>query len=784
MTADHDLFISYRRADAARLEPLLTALVSLGVRVWCDTQAIEDFRSVQQSVGTGLGRARAMLVWYSADYNASRACQWELTAAYLAAQADPATAGDPRRRLLVINPEPGNGHIHLPELFDQQWLPAPGAGDDAAVQALAQRICGALAVVPPTPLGDLRALTPPRWLPHQGTGSTRFVGRLREMWQLHGVLQAGEAAMLTGSGGKPGLAQVRGAGGIGKSLLAEEYALRFGAAYPGGVFWLRAYGYTDSERVIGPDERNALRDSQLIDLAARLGLPISGLSVPQVVGLLGHHLGRSGEPFLWVVDDLPPELGQEGLAPWLAPHPLGRSLLTTRARRFNHVHFIELPQLDEDEALHLLTRGKPIAAADEPVAREICRELGHHALAIDVAAALVERRGYVAFLASLHREDRDALELAATGFSEALPNGHERSIASTLLASINELDEPARDLLRLASVLAAAPIPRDLIWRTIARADLLDGDDAQDLTDPASTQLESCSLAEITTLGALVVHTLVLRTIHFHDVRHERVSVLLAAAVGTLLCEMPRVKDIREHMVVDDWVAHARETCANPWNVESAQVLGWVANYHFVRGQYIECIRIIKHQVQRLHEILGVEHVAVLEANCLLGSALRRHGKLAEARCILDNIFGSATRQLGPIHPLTIRILGGLAATLWSQGLWQDAKNLQVVVKDILLLIPGGQGQGMLTVLSNLAVTMNSCGGHEEARKLHEYVSRARKESLGGSHQDTLISKSCLALVLREQQDLVGAERLQKDALVAMTASLGERHHDINSVTL
>ena len=38
------------------------------------------------------------------------------------------------------------------------------------------------------------------------------------------------------------VAQIRGLGGAGKSLLAEEYALRFSAAYPGGVFWLSAFG--------------------------------------------------------------------------------------------------------------------------------------------------------------------------------------------------------------------------------------------------------------------------------------------------------------------------------------------------------------------------------------------------------------------------------------------------------------------------------------------------------------------------------------------------------------
>ena len=107
----HDLFLSYRRADALRLEALLVALQALGVSVWRDTREIEDFASVQQSIDAGLGRSRALLVWYSAAYNASRACQWELTTGYLAAQADPATGGgqhvrarSPRTRCALTGP--------------------------------------------------------------------------------------------------------------------------------------------------------------------------------------------------------------------------------------------------------------------------------------------------------------------------------------------------------------------------------------------------------------------------------------------------------------------------------------------------------------------------------------------------------------------------------------------------------------------------------------------------------------------------------------------------------
>ena len=92
-------------------------------------------------------------------------------------------------------------------------------------------------------------------------GSTRFVGRLKEMWEVHSLLHAGDVAQITGAAAATGgIGQVQGLGGVGKSLLAEEYALHFGAAYPGGVFWVRAYGNDDAKARSGCDRaRGAAR---------------------------------------------------------------------------------------------------------------------------------------------------------------------------------------------------------------------------------------------------------------------------------------------------------------------------------------------------------------------------------------------------------------------------------------------------------------------------------------------------------------------------------------------
>ena len=56
---------------------------------------------------------------------------------------------------------------------------------------------------------------------------------------------------------------------MGKSLLAEDYALHFGAAIP-AASWLRAYGNDDAKASLGPEERETLRVDQMRQMAERL----------------------------------------------------------------------------------------------------------------------------------------------------------------------------------------------------------------------------------------------------------------------------------------------------------------------------------------------------------------------------------------------------------------------------------------------------------------------------------------------------------------------------------
>jgi hypothetical protein len=89
-----DVFCSYARDDEDAVLRLVGELEARGLAVYLDRAEILDFEGITGSIERGLARSKALLAYYSLLYPTRRPCQWELTAAFIAAQRE----GDPRRR--------------------------------------------------------------------------------------------------------------------------------------------------------------------------------------------------------------------------------------------------------------------------------------------------------------------------------------------------------------------------------------------------------------------------------------------------------------------------------------------------------------------------------------------------------------------------------------------------------------------------------------------------------------------------------------------------------------
>jgi hypothetical protein len=252
----------------------------------------------------------------------------------------------------VINPEEGVEHIHPMELRDAKFRKIQKDADSDAINEVASSVRDHIAGLKGL-IGDIHAFKPPQWYgAKKGVGSNRFVGRLQYMWKIHSALTASGFPLTAGAPqAASSVAQLYGMGGVGKSLLALEYALRYAAVYPGGVFWLSAFGNDDVKAGMTAEDREAERIEQIRGIAADFDIPVQDRSPAEIEGHLKRELEHRGEPFLWVVDDFPSGMDSGTLERWLAPLPLGKTLITARTSEYDSTgKLIHLDVLESNEA--------------------------------------------------------------------------------------------------------------------------------------------------------------------------------------------------------------------------------------------------------------------------------------------------------------------------------------------------------------------------------------------------------------------------------------------------
>jgi len=779
-STEHNIFISYAHADQEKVMPICRALQDEGLKVWIDDTDVSDYTSITRSIVDGLSQSKALLAYYSHTYPRRRACQWELTAAILASGEE----ADPAPRILVINPEEGVEHIQPAELRDAKFHKiSVDAGSDEInkiAESVKAHVTGLKGLI-----GDIHAFKPLDWYgARKGFGSNRFVGRLSYMWKIHSALTASGFPLTAGANASSSVAQVHGIGGVGKSLLALEYALRYGAAFPGGIFWLSAFGNDDAKEGLGAEDREAERTEQIRGIATDLGIAIQDRSPEEIEAHLKRELGNRGEAFLWVVDDLPAGMDRDTLERWLAPHQLGKTLITTRTREHGSLGtLIPLNVLEPDEAYELLTsQRRPKGAKEEDAARKLRKDLGCHALAVDVAGAALQASisptPFTDFINDLADPTEDELEFASE-LTGTLPTGHETSIASTFLRSIEKMGPNGSDFLRLASMIATAPIPASLVISVFCEADELSEASGKRRATRAIHSAENFSLAERVEGddAAFLVHTLVSRTMRFRDRELKRSRELQDAAVRVLTDEFRKnADDPRTHHKLEPTVVHARELVSRDEEIETAGLMGWIAQYDHVRGTYKSAENLYHLQWEIISRILGDEHPDTLTSMNNLAETLRAEGDLTGAREKQEEVLEIRRRNFGDEHSDTLTSMHDLAATLSAQGDFTGAREKQEEVLEIRRRNLGDEHPDTLTSMNNLAATLWDQGNLTGAREKQEMVLEIRRRILGGEHPDTLISMNNLAVTLSAQGDLTGAREKQEDVLEISRRILGDEH--------
>jgi len=664
------------------------------------------------------------------------------------------------------------------------------------------------------------------------TNVTFFAGRDDDLQKVHELLQKNQKVAVS--------AFVKGMGGVGKSELALQYALRHLLTdYSGGICWLRGNEGTLPTQ---------LQDFVQVQLGETMP---DGLNSGEK--LAGHCWRRLSERvagrMLVVLDDVKDYGNVEPFLPTLDGK--FRVLVTTRLGLGNAMQQYTLDVLVLAAAVDLLKSFLPEAdprRENEEAIKKLCTWLGRLPLAIELVGrylALPNQldTGISEILQRLQGECMVQLSQITDEERKLLPKN--LNVAASFFLSWQELSPLAQRLACLLGLFALAPIPWTLIqavmldeskqkqsfWQGLQglfqkKAVALTERDLQG----ARGELLNLHLLERTQQGVYELHQLLREYFQFQLQQHPEWQVLRQQVAVSLLniskgigqtITLDFVKEVAP--AIPHLEILGREMLDHIPNSEDDLVWAFLGIARFYEGQGLYASAAIPYQnclnetesrlgadhpsvatslnnLAELYRVLGkYSEVELLRLRCLEieGKALgedhpqfasslnnlallyKSQGKYSEAEPLYLRSLSIRERQLGADHPDVAQSLTNLAGLYNSQGKYSESEPLYLRSLDIDKRIYGEDHPIIAIDLNNLASLYDSQGKYSEAEPLYLRSLEIKERQLGADHPSVATSLNNLALLYKSQGKYSEAEPLYLRSLEIDKRIYGEDHPEI-----
>jgi tetratricopeptide (TPR) repeat protein len=334
----------------------------------------------------------------------------------------------------------------------------------------------------------------------------------------------------------------------------------------------------------------------------------------------------------------------------------GHVVVTARATIFpTGFRKLEVDMLEEDDATRFLlerTAGDRVAAADdETKAREIAREFGGLALALEQAGAYIaKRRIRFAQYLELWSENRDK----ALAWSDATLTGSEKTLATTWVTSVDRLSPQSRRLLERLAMLAPDPIP-DSLFDVPVPGEAADYDAHEARAGLASYSLIAQRSGELGGAKGFVVHRLV-QDFARRAMSEERREEALPEALGWLdAAFLGDAQDVRTWPELDPLAPHALALAQQADEAgiaePTARFFNDLAVLSYVKARYAEAEPLYRRALQISEASYGPDHLDVGIRLNNLGSLLQDTNRLAEAEPLKRRALKISEASYGPDHP-------------------------------------------------------------------------------------------------------------------------------------
>ncbi|KAF4895134.1 Kinesin light chain [Colletotrichum fructicola] len=597
-----------------------------------------------------------------------------------------------------------------------------------------------------------------------------------------------------------------GMGGFGKSQLAVQFAHQLHADKPGtSVFWVHGNSRATFEK-----SYRALADV--------LVLPRRHEPEVNVLALVRDWLQRDDiSPWLMVVDNADDasaffgeghdNVSQDSLASYLPKSINGKILVTSRSldvaeKLAGDSRVIRrIPVMGDDQALELL-RKRSKGEIDEAAATELVRALDNIPLAVNQAAAYINRRSPRVSVASYLDEFRksekrkDSLLRSDKG-DLGRHDGVSNSVVVTWQVTFEQIrrERPrAANLLSLMSQFQAQNIPESMLHSYNNDATASEEDDGDRVNTATESDVENkredfendmdvlrgYSLVTLSAAGLCEMHSLVQFCTRswiseFGDpARWSQLFMKLAAdhfPSGAF-----ETWDTCQNLLPHIEPVLSRQTRDQGGILDWANLLTKVCWFMLMIGEYSRAEVLGEEAAQARRSVLGPDHPSTLTSMANLASTYRNQGRWEEAEKLEVEVMEMSKTKLGADHPSTLSSMANLASTFWNQGRWEEAEKLEVEVMETSKTKLGADHPSTLTSMANLASTYRNQGRWEEAEKLFVEVMETSKTKLGVNHPSTLTSMNNLASTFWNQGRWEEAEKLLVEVMETSKTKLGADH--------
>ncbi len=659
----------------------------------------------------------------------------------------------------------------------------------------------------------VRPLRPrkPRVLPYATLGA-HFLGRENELAELrkHFINSGGAAALVPAQA-------LYGLGGIGKTRLAVEYAVAFDDTYQAVLFVsaeMPSILWANLAQLAKPEalalQQSATESDEQRQLAAVL------------------HWMETESGWLLILDNADTLEAAQAVRALLPRLANGHVIVTSRIADWSEgVHPLALDVLPEDACVQYLLEkclARQKLPDDEEESQALAGEVGFLALALEQAAAYVDKHG-LSF-----REYRERWQREDAGvrgwFNEDLMR-YPRSVATTWETSVSELGEEACAILRMLCWLSTEPAPRGL-FRTDKAAEIVRGrlGTVRVRLMPALKELVDYTLIKLRGDDDIQIHRLVQEVTRSRLLQPEERQQALEDSLGVVDAfatgnpYQPEAwsvwEPLRPHILaISEWGEQAglpqptgrllgqlgvlllrkaayseAQSClrrgkalhASSLGTGSAEVAVLEGNLGVVAERLDELAQSEKHYLHALslYEKLGMveSDEACAALNNLAGLYVGMN-RFEEALCFITQVrrIEDANLRAGSLQRTASLATQGVL--FWRMGAYGEAEAVYREALEILTAQHGWQHPEVCTLLSNLGLLMQDLGRFVEAEDCLRRALAADLATYGAKHPAVGRDSNNLALLLRARGDLEEAERLLRESLLHDKNVFGDEHSEV-----